>query len=194
MALNELQWVMFSHSHQEKIWQLRDTPARKKAVTPPHDRHKQNYQRKKTKSKTQNKWRHWFTSCLFTGLSGEEINSPVDALFSHHTTQRDAWKEGWAGHTHRNTHTDVSKHAQACTETSLHLDYSPMGIITDAIKRSRRRESCRKEAAIWIIYSEVHLVSHQGDSFFQFALFFFPYSNQGADLLWLAHGRSTLAS
>lgn len=28
--------------------------------------------------------------CLFTALSGEGINSPVEALFPHHTTQLDA--------------------------------------------------------------------------------------------------------
>lgn len=72
-------------------------------------RHGQNYQRK-------NKWRHWFTSCLFTALSGEEINSPVEALFPHHTARRDAWEEGWAGHTHRHTY----KYKHTGTETHTH--------------------------------------------------------------------------
>lgn len=108
---------MFSHSHREEIWVPRATPACKTLS------HCLTLTQAELSEK--NKWRHWFTSCLFTALSGEEINSPVEALFPHHMTQRDAWEEGWAGHTHTHTRKNTYKCKRACTNTRagvLHLD------------------------------------------------------------------------
>lgn len=104
---------MFSHSRREEIWLLRAPPACKTLS------HRLTTQAELSEK---NKWRHWFTSCLFTALSGEDINSPVEALFPHHTTQRDAWEEGWAGHTHTHrkteTHIHMSAHMHKHTRTS----------------------------------------------------------------------------